>query len=88
MRRVGDDGNSNRYDESICQYVIRTFQVAKQTSTPILEQEFFVLLRKKELKEMHQKRILTGDRTTGKLHLGHYVGSLKNRVRLQDKYEY
>lgn len=36
---------------------------------------------------MHQKRILTGDRTTGKLHLGHYVGSLQNRVRLQDKYE-
>ncbi|MEK0082374.1 tryptophan--tRNA ligase [Benzoatithermus flavus] len=28
--------------------------------------------------------ILTGDRTTGPLHLGHYVGSLKNRVRLQD----
>lgn len=33
------------------------------------------------------KRILTGDRPTGKLHLGHYVGSLKNRVRLQDEYE-
>jgi len=33
------------------------------------------------------KRILTGDRPTGKLHLGHYVGSLKNRLRLQDKYE-
>jgi len=29
------------------------------------------------------KRILTGDRPTGPLHLGHYVGSLKNRVRLQ-----
>jgi tryptophanyl-tRNA synthetase len=28
--------------------------------------------------------ILTGDRTTGPLHLGHYVGSLKNRVRLQE----
>jgi tryptophanyl-tRNA synthetase len=28
--------------------------------------------------------ILTGDRTTGQLHLGHYVGSLKNRVILQD----
>ena len=28
--------------------------------------------------------ILTGDRTTGQLHLGHYVGSLKNRVLLQD----
>ena len=33
------------------------------------------------------KRILTGDRPTGRLHLGHYVGSLKNRVRLQDEYE-
>ncbi|HEC25096.1 MAG TPA: tryptophan--tRNA ligase [bacterium] len=33
------------------------------------------------------ERILTGDRPTGPLHLGHYVGSLKNRVRLQDKYE-
>ncbi len=34
-----------------------------------------------------QRRILTGDRPTGKMHLGHYVGSLKNRVRLQDEYE-
>lgn len=32
-------------------------------------------------------RILTGDRPTGKMHLGHYVGTLKNRVRLQDEYE-
>lgn len=31
--------------------------------------------------------ILTGDRPTGKLHLGHYIGSLKNRVELQDKYD-
>lgn len=31
--------------------------------------------------------ILTGDRTTGPLHLGHYVGSLKNRVALQDSHE-
>ncbi|MBN2049857.1 MAG: tryptophan--tRNA ligase [Spirochaetales bacterium] len=36
---------------------------------------------------MERKRILTGDRPTGKLHLGHYVGSLANRVRLQDSYE-
>ena len=36
---------------------------------------------------MSKKRILTGDRPTGKLHLGHYVGSLANRVRLQDEYE-
>ncbi|NOZ64188.1 MAG: tryptophan--tRNA ligase [Caldiserica bacterium] len=34
-----------------------------------------------------KKRILTGDRPTGKLHLGHYVGSLASRVKLQDEYE-
>ena len=34
-----------------------------------------------------KKRILTGDRPTGNLHLGHYVGTLANRVRLQDEYE-
>lgn len=34
-----------------------------------------------------KKRILTGDRPTGKMHLGHYVGSLKNRVKLQDSLE-
>ena len=32
--------------------------------------------------------ILTGDRPTGKLHLGHYVGSLKNRVLLQNENKY
>lgn len=34
-----------------------------------------------------KKRILTGDRPTGRLHLGHYVGSLQNRVQLQDEYD-
>ncbi|MBS1271018.1 MAG: Tryptophan--tRNA ligase 2 [Candidatus Marinimicrobia bacterium] len=34
-----------------------------------------------------KKRILTGDRPTGKMHLGHYVGTLKNRVQLQDEYD-
>ena len=34
-----------------------------------------------------RKRILTGDTPTGRLHLGHWVGSLANRVALQDKYE-
>ena len=34
-----------------------------------------------------QKRILTGDNATGKLHLGHFVGSLENRVKLQKDYE-
>ncbi|MFC3932492.1 tryptophan--tRNA ligase [Streptococcus dentapri] len=32
--------------------------------------------------------ILTGDRPTGKLHIGHYVGSLQNRVRLQNEDKY
>lgn len=34
------------------------------------------------------KVILTGDRPTGKLHLGHYVGSLRRRVQLQDAGDY
>jgi tryptophanyl-tRNA synthetase len=33
------------------------------------------------------KRVLTGDRPTGRLHLGHWVGSLRNRLNLQDRYE-
>jgi len=36
---------------------------------------------------MTKRRILTGDRPTGKLHLGHYVGTLANRVKLQQTYE-
>lgn len=36
---------------------------------------------------MAKKRILTGDRPTGKLHLGHYLGSLQNRVKAQEEYE-
>lgn len=50
----------------------------KKTSTFKLEK--FIMNKMK-------KRILTGDRPTGKLHLGHYVGSLKNRVKLQHEYE-
>lgn len=37
---------------------------------------------------MNKKIILTGDRPTGKLHIGHYIGSLKNRVSLQQSGEY
>ncbi|MGH7185316.1 MAG: tryptophan--tRNA ligase, partial [Pseudomonadota bacterium] len=36
---------------------------------------------------MKKGRLLTGDRPTGKLHLGHYVGTLANRVRLQEEYD-
>jgi tryptophanyl-tRNA synthetase len=36
---------------------------------------------------MEPKRILTGDRPTGPLHLGHYCGSLRDRVALQDSHQ-
>ena len=35
----------------------------------------------------HESIVLTGDRPTGPLHLGHYLGSLKSRIELQDKYK-
>ena len=35
-----------------------------------------------------KKIILTGDRPTGRLHLGHFVGSLKNRVKIQNEGNY
>jgi tryptophanyl-tRNA synthetase len=43
----------------------------------------------KDIKENKaiKKIVLTGDRPTGPLHLGHYVGSLKNRVDFQDKHD-
>ena len=37
---------------------------------------------------MEKKRILTGDRPTGKLHIGHYFGSLKTRLELQENENY
>ena len=36
---------------------------------------------------MSNKKVLTGDRPTGKLHIGHYCGSLKRRVELQNEFE-
>ena len=39
------------------------------------------------MEQNQKKRVLTGDRPTGRLHLGHYVGSIKNRLILQEKYE-
>ena len=37
---------------------------------------------------MKEKIILTGDRPTGRLHIGHYVGSLRRRVELQNSGEF
>jgi tryptophanyl-tRNA synthetase len=49
---------------------------AAQARSAVLEQQLRV--------DPGQFRILTGDRPTGRLHLGHYFGTLHNRVRLQD----
>jgi tryptophanyl-tRNA synthetase len=49
-----------------------------------MSNEFY---KKKAIVMAEKKVILTGDRPTGPLHLGHYVGSLQNRVRLQDEYQ-
>ena len=38
--------------------------------------------------KMSKKRILTGDRPTGRLHIGHYFGSIKTRLKLQENDEY
>ena len=37
--------------------------------------------------DKNKNRILTGDRPTGKLHIGHYFGALENRVKMQEEYE-
>lgn len=39
------------------------------------------------MQKTHKPRLLTGDTPTGKLHLGHWVGSIENRVKLQDEYD-
>lgn len=37
--------------------------------------------------DKEKKRVLTGDRPTGKIHIGHYVGSIQNRLKLQEECE-
>lgn len=39
------------------------------------------------MEKENKKRILTGDRPSGKLHIGHYFGTLENRVKLQEEYD-
>jgi tryptophanyl-tRNA synthetase len=65
--------------------------VEVKNSSPLPSHNAYRLIifsyQQEELMNTQRKRILTGDRPTGKLHLGHYVGSMKNRVALQDEYE-
>ncbi|MEI7604158.1 MAG: tryptophan--tRNA ligase [bacterium] len=54
---------------------------------PNRQDEIIILDSNIEIPLAERKRILTGDRPTGKLHIGHLIGSLQNRVKLQDEYE-
>jgi len=49
---------------------------------------FFCIFAAELMNQIMGKVILTGDRPTGKLHLGHYVGSLRRRVQLQNAGDY
>jgi len=40
-----------------------------------------------QINTINKEKVLTGDRATGPLHLGHFVGSLEQRVALQQGYE-
>ncbi|MFV0252274.1 MAG: tryptophan--tRNA ligase [Beutenbergiaceae bacterium] len=51
--------------------------VAAQTRSDQIEEQIAV--------DPSRFRVMTGDRPTGRLHLGHYLGTLRNRVRLQDR---
>ena len=47
----------------------------------------FLVLSFSLYNHLYMKRVLTGDRPTGVLHLGHFVGSLRSRLEMQDTYE-
>src|SRR5918994_5735338 len=60
--------------EATSEYTASTFEEAVRRSHA---------LRAEFLKHPKRYRVLTGDRPTGSLHIGHYFGSLKKRVELQ-----
>ena len=58
----------------------RTYAAARERSA-VLD----ALIDEHAAEDPARFRMLTGDRPTGPLHIGHYLASLRNRVRLQDK---
>lgn len=64
-------------------------RIASPLQPPIADRRVCMIYYHSEKEEILMKKIiLTGDRPTGKLHVGHYVGSLKRRVELQNSGEY
>ena len=76
--------------------MVRGYKGGKQKDFMLLSflgQELFLLLLRITViiilgESIMEKIILTGDRPTGRLHIGHYVGSLRRRVELQNSGEY
>ena len=67
----------------------REIMLTKALGFDILIKAMRIVLQRISIKEtVMGKIILTGDRPTGKLHVGHYVGSLRRRVELQNSGEY
>jgi len=60
----------------------------KVMMSPVVQFRRHTMQNNQKQKQTNKKeKILTGDRATGQLHLGHYVGSLRQRVELQHSYE-
>lgn len=77
----------------IAAFPSRQFFDAKLTKKPQAKPEFMqastseLPVSVRNPQDLKPGRILTGDRTTGPLHIGHYIGSLRNRVALQHQHE-
>ncbi len=64
--------------------LIATRPATAATPSVLVSQDRTAVLEQAITRDPHSFRVLTGDRPTGALHVGHYFGSLQNRVRLQN----
>ena len=58
--------------------------MSDRTASQLAALERSAALHDQVLADPRRFRVLTGDRPTGPLHIGHYLGTLANRVRLQN----
>jgi len=93
---VGHHANFVPFDERAseegCEEVLRDLEKDPQTSRKNrqkLQKKRHHRIRRSALRRKNNETgYLTGDRPTGRLHVGHYVGSLKERVKLQNSGDY
>lgn len=67
-----------------CGNVPAVEEIVDEHASLVTARERSADIQKRLAEDASQFRLLTGDRPTGALHIGHYFGSLENRVRLQD----